>query len=145
MNYQLRRNQTLGANLRRICRKQVEGALEIVRGEREANDTPVHETRKHLKKARAALQMVSDEIGRAALQKAGPLFSRYRPADFGRARRGGALANGAAITGDHAAHFAADIPQNRGAASGGTGTFHGSICGLAKTGGAAVGEVAGRD
>ena len=42
MSYQLRRNQTLGANLRRICGKQVEGALEIVRGEREANDTPVH-------------------------------------------------------------------------------------------------------
>ena len=37
MSYQLRRNQTLGANLRRICRKQVEAALEIVRGEREAN------------------------------------------------------------------------------------------------------------
>ncbi len=69
MSYQLRRNQTLGANLRRICQKQVEGALEIVRGEREANDTPVHETRKHLKKARAALQMVSDEIGRPRFKK----------------------------------------------------------------------------
>lgn len=69
MSYQLRRNQSLGANLRRICRKQVEGALEIVRGDREANDTPVHETRKHLKKARAALQMVSDEIGRPRFKK----------------------------------------------------------------------------
>src|SRR2546423_2484830 len=69
MSYQLRRNQTLGANLRRICQKQVEGALEIVRGEREANDTPVHETRKHLKKARAALQVVSDEIGRPGFKK----------------------------------------------------------------------------
>ena len=45
MNYQLRRNQTLGANLRRICRKQVEDALEIVRGEKEPDDTPVHELR----------------------------------------------------------------------------------------------------
>jgi CHAD domain-containing protein len=69
MSYQLRRNQTLGANLRRICRKQVKGALEMVRGEREANDTPVHETRKHLKKARAALQMVADEIGRSRYKK----------------------------------------------------------------------------
>jgi CHAD domain-containing protein len=69
MSYQLRRNQTLGANLRRICQKQVEGALEIVRGEREAPDTLVHETRKHLKKARAALQMVSDEIGRPRFKK----------------------------------------------------------------------------
>src|SRR5438094_9806090 len=69
MSFQLRRNQTLGVNLQRICRKQVEGALEIVRGEKEANDTPVHETRKHLKKARAALQMVSDEIGRPRFKK----------------------------------------------------------------------------
>ena len=69
MSYQLRRNQTLGANLRRICRKQVEGGLEIVRGERESNDTPVHQTRKHLKKARAALQMVADEIGRPRFKK----------------------------------------------------------------------------
>src|SRR5438093_6150013 len=69
MSFQLRRNQTLGVNLQRICRKQVEGALEIVRGEKEANDTPVHETRKHLKKARAALQMVSDEIGRPRFKR----------------------------------------------------------------------------
>src|SRR5436305_7006197 len=69
MSLQWRRNQTLGANLQRICRKQVEGALEIVRGEKEPDDTPVHETRKHLKKARAALQMVSGEIG-------GPRFKK---------------------------------------------------------------------
>ena len=62
MSYQLRRNQTLGANLRRICGKQVEGALEIVRGEREPDDTPAHQTRKHLKKARAALQMGIDRL-----------------------------------------------------------------------------------
>ena len=69
MSYKLRRNQTLDANLQRICRKQVESALEIVRGEREANDTPVHETRKHLKKARAALQIASDELGRARFKE----------------------------------------------------------------------------
>src|SRR5438105_5746028 len=69
MSFQLRRNQMLGANLQRICRKQVEGALEMVRGEKEANDTPVHETRKHLKKARAALRMVADEIGRPRFKK----------------------------------------------------------------------------
>jgi CHAD domain-containing protein len=69
MSYQLRRNQDLDANLRRICRKQVERALEIVRGEREAKDTPVHETRKHLKKTRAALQLISDELGRACFKE----------------------------------------------------------------------------
>src|SRR5437763_4361562 len=69
MSYQLRRNQTLSENLQRICQKQVEGALKIVRGEREAKDTRVHETRKHLKKGRAALQRVSDEIGRRRFKK----------------------------------------------------------------------------
>src|SRR3954465_9784698 len=69
MSYQLRPNQTLGANLRRICRKPVENALAIARGEKEPENTPVHQTRKHLKKARAALQMVSDEIGRPRFKK----------------------------------------------------------------------------
>src|SRR5437764_13025746 len=41
----------------------------MVSGENEAKHTPVHETRKHLKKARAALQMVSDEIGRPRFKK----------------------------------------------------------------------------
>ena len=69
MSFQLRRTQKLGANLRRICRKQVESALAIAGGEEEPDDTPVHETRKHLKKARAALQMVADEIGRRHFKK----------------------------------------------------------------------------
>jgi CHAD domain-containing protein len=69
MSYQLRRSQSLGANLRRICQEQVEGALEIICGDREARDTPVHQTRRHLKKARAALQIVSDEIGRSRFKK----------------------------------------------------------------------------
>lgn len=69
MSYQLRTNQTLGANLRRICRKQVENALAIARGEKETEDTPVHQTRKHLKKARVALQMVADEIRRPDFKK----------------------------------------------------------------------------
>jgi len=69
MSYELRRKQNLGPNLRRICRKQVENALEIVRGEREARDSPVHQTRKHLKKARAALQLVADEIGSSRFKK----------------------------------------------------------------------------
>jgi CHAD domain-containing protein len=64
MSYQLRQGETLGENLRRICRKQIEGAIAIAKGEKQTRDTPVHETRKHLKKARAALQLVRKEIGR---------------------------------------------------------------------------------
>jgi hypothetical protein len=36
MSYQLRQSQTLGDNLRRICRKQIEGAIAIAKGEKES-------------------------------------------------------------------------------------------------------------
>src|SRR5258708_8608367 len=63
MSYELKHDQTLGDNLRRICRKQIEAAIAITTGEKKASDTPVHEVRKHLKKARAALRLVRKEIG----------------------------------------------------------------------------------
>src|SRR5438067_3590038 len=63
MSYQLKHRETLGENLRRICRQQIEGAIAVAKGEKKPNDTPVHETRKHLKKARAALRLVRKEIG----------------------------------------------------------------------------------
>jgi CHAD domain-containing protein len=69
MSYQLRQSQTLGDNLRRICRRQIEGALAIAKGEKESRDTPVHETRKHLKKTRAALRLVRKEIGRGLFRE----------------------------------------------------------------------------
>ena len=63
MSYHLRKNEKLGHGLRRICRKQVESAVAVAKGEKKAGDTPVHQTRKHLKKARAALRLVRKEIG----------------------------------------------------------------------------------
>ena len=63
MSYELRHDQTLGDNLRRICLKQIEGAIAITSGEKKTHDTPVHQMRKHLKKARAALRLVRKEIG----------------------------------------------------------------------------------
>jgi len=69
MSYQLRHSQTLGDNLRRICREQIEGAIAIAKGEKASRDTPVHETRKHLKKTRAALRLVRKEIGRGLFRE----------------------------------------------------------------------------
>ena len=63
MSYQLKHGQALGENVRRICRKQIEAAIAITTGEKKTNDSPVHEVRKHLKKARAALRLVRKEIG----------------------------------------------------------------------------------
>jgi CHAD domain-containing protein len=88
MSYQLQRDETLGDGLRRICRKQVELALAIATGKKETEDTPVHETRKHLKKARAALRLVRKEIGRGlfkrqdhCLRDIGRLISDIRDAE----------------------------------------------------------------
>jgi CHAD domain-containing protein len=70
MSYELRPEETLGENLCRICRKQIESAIAIAKGEKETRDTPVHETRKHLKKTRAALRLVGKEIGRGLFREA---------------------------------------------------------------------------
>ncbi len=69
MNYELRRDETLGDGLRRICRKQIDLALAFARGEKETDDTPVHETRKRLKKTRAGLALVKKEIGRGLFKR----------------------------------------------------------------------------
>jgi CHAD domain-containing protein len=88
MSYQLKHREMLGENLRRICRQQIEGAIDIAKGEKKPNDTPVHETRKHLKKARAALRLVRKEIGRGlfkqqdrCLRDVGRLTSEIRDAE----------------------------------------------------------------
>ena len=88
MSYELKHGQTLGDNLRRICREQIEGAIAITTSERKTSDTPVHEMRKHLKKARAALRLVRKEIGRGlfreqdrCLRDVGRLTSEIRDAE----------------------------------------------------------------
>jgi CHAD domain-containing protein len=88
MSYQLKHGQMLGDNLRRICRKQIEAAIAITTGEKKASDTPVHEVRKHLKKARAALRLVRKEIGHGlfreqdrCLRDVGRLTSEIRDAE----------------------------------------------------------------
>jgi CHAD domain-containing protein len=88
MSYELRQAELLGDNLRRICRKQIEGAMAVANGEVRSDDTPVHEMRKHLKKARAALRLVRKEIGRGlfreqdrCLRDVGRLTSEIRDAE----------------------------------------------------------------
>ena len=69
MSYQLRLDQSLGENVRRIFSRQIEGALAVAKGERESGDTAVHAMRKHLKKARAALQLIRRKIGGACFRR----------------------------------------------------------------------------
>src|SRR3978361_234526 len=88
MSYQLRHRETLGDNLRRVCRNQIDLAIAIATEEKETDDTPVHATRKHLKKARATLRLVRKEIGRGLfrqqdhrLRDVGRLISEIRDAE----------------------------------------------------------------
>jgi len=88
MSYQLRNGETLGDNLSQICRKQIEAAICVAKDEVKTDDTPVHEMRKHLKKARAALRLVRKEIGRGlfreqnrCLRDVGRLTSDIRDAE----------------------------------------------------------------
>ena len=88
MAYELYREENLPDGLRRICRLQVEQALAIAKGVKDAGETSVHETRKHLKKARAALHLVEKEIGRGLfrrqdhwLRDVGRLTSEMRDAE----------------------------------------------------------------
>ncbi len=62
MSYQLRTEETLGEGMRRIVCEQIEGAIAARSGSRNGKGSPVHETRKHLKKARAALRMIADDV-----------------------------------------------------------------------------------
>lgn len=88
MSYQLRNGETLGDNLSRVCLKQIEAAISVAKDEVKTDDTPVHEMRKHLKKARAALRLVRKEIGRGlfreqnrCLRDVGRLTSDIRDAE----------------------------------------------------------------
>lgn len=88
MSYELQDGERFGDNLRRICCKQIKGAIAIAKGEVRTDDTPVHEIRKHLKKARATLRLVGREIGHGlfreqdyALRDVGRLTSELRDAE----------------------------------------------------------------
>jgi CHAD domain len=88
MSYELQHGKSLGENLRRICRKQIEAAIAATRGEEDDDKSPVHETRRHVKRARAVLRLVREEIGKGlyrqqdcALRDAGRLISDLRDAE----------------------------------------------------------------
>ena len=59
MSYELRNGETLGHAARRICRREIGRAIEWSQRPEDGEQSPVHQTRKHLKKARAALRLLS--------------------------------------------------------------------------------------
>jgi CHAD domain-containing protein len=88
MSYELRRDETVGDAVKRIVCHQIEAAICASGAERNGKGSPVHATRKHLKKARSALRFVAGAIDRDAwkredrcLAKVGKLISEVRDAE----------------------------------------------------------------
>jgi hypothetical protein len=84
MAFGLRKDEPIGKGLRRVVRKELRSAIDQLRSEQSDNEG-IHEARKSIKKVRAVLQLVGDEVkaGRARkrLQKANHLLSPLRDAD----------------------------------------------------------------
>jgi CHAD domain-containing protein len=88
MSYELRPDETLGDGIYRIVRRQIENAICASKAKQNGKDSPVHETRKHLKKARAALRLVRGEVEQdlwkkedLCLGKVAQLISQVRDAE----------------------------------------------------------------
>jgi CHAD domain-containing protein len=88
MSYELRQDETVGDAIQRIVCDQIEGAIRASSAEQNGTGSPVHETRKHLKKARSALRLAAGEIEPEVwkredrcLRKVGQLISEVRDAE----------------------------------------------------------------
>jgi CHAD domain-containing protein len=88
MRYELRQDETLGDGIQRIVCQQIEGAIRASSAEQNGRGSPVHETRRHLKKARSALRLAAGEIDSKVwkkedrcLRKVGQLISEVRDAE----------------------------------------------------------------
>ncbi len=87
MSYKIQDDEQLGESIRRIVCEQIESAIAASRAERNGESSPVHETRKHLKKARAALRLIrwpSDSVYKCEdrrLRNVGRLISNIRDAE----------------------------------------------------------------
>jgi CHAD domain-containing protein len=88
MSYELREDETIGDGIERIICRQIEGAIRASRAEQNGKGSPVHETRKHLKKARAALRLAAGQVDSnvwkredRSLRKVGRLISEVRDAE----------------------------------------------------------------
>jgi CHAD domain-containing protein len=88
MSYELRQDETVGDGVQRIICHQIEAAICASSAKQNGKGSPVHETRKHLKKARSALRLAAGEIDRdvwkredKCLRRVGQLISEVRDAE----------------------------------------------------------------
>src|SRR5438045_4401689 len=88
MSYELRQDETIGDGIQRIVCHEIESAICASGAEQNGKGSPVHETRKHLKKARSALRLAAAEMDPdvwkredRCLAKVGQLISEVRDAE----------------------------------------------------------------
>jgi CHAD domain-containing protein len=88
MSDELRLDETVGDGVQRIVCYQIEGAIRASGAEQNGKGSPVHETRKYLKKARSALSLAAAEINPhvwkredRCLRKVAQLISEVRDAE----------------------------------------------------------------
>jgi len=88
MSYRIKAGVKIGRSLCKVTRRQVKCAIEASHAPRAREESPVHATRKHLKKARAALILLAPVVGRKEfaktdrkLKRVGNLLSEMRDAE----------------------------------------------------------------
>jgi len=88
MSYELQQDETVGGGIQRIVCHQIESAIRASGAKQNGHGSPVHETRKHLKKARAAVRLAAGEIDPdvwkredRCFRKVGRLISEVRDAE----------------------------------------------------------------
>lgn len=88
MRCKIRQDEAPGESIRRIACEQIEAAIAASRAASNGKGSPVHQTRKHLKKARAALRLLATEVSRERfrqedrrLRNVGRLISNIRDAE----------------------------------------------------------------
>jgi len=88
MSYELRPDETIGDGIQRIVCHEIEGAIHASGAKQNGKGSPVHDTRRHLKKARAALRLAVGQVDQntwkkedRGLRKVAQLISEVRDAE----------------------------------------------------------------
>lgn len=88
MSYELRPDETIGDGIQRIVCHQIEAAIRASKAHQNGNGSPVHATRRHLKRARSVLRLTAGEVKSdiwrredRRLQHVGQLISEVRDAE----------------------------------------------------------------
>lgn len=74
MAFRLKPDESVGKGVKRLARRQVEGALEELEPQHEDRDEAVHDARKRFKKVRSVLRLVRDELGEKVYRRENQCF-----------------------------------------------------------------------